>query len=214
MGSLAEWAMVIVTGVSAYFIVLQLRVSSEQLRTSNKQLIADHERSRRELSVKLLQEWTNGLKLECPAVVALVASLSAEQCDALASRRPLCLDDNPSNRDAVKRCLVLKYQDFVIEKIIIAGKINIDGDYVAWIRFNTIYYLNLLESILVAWNLGVADQSILEDQFRCLKLLGNDLEKFRKAAQDCNAGVDVFPSIFNFVRKISPSVSAPTGTVV
>jgi hypothetical protein len=136
----------------------------------------DHERSRRELAVKLCQDWTKGLKLESSPVVALVASLSAEQCDDLAGRKPICLDDTPSNRNAVTRCLEYTYKEFNLEKLVNGVKINVDGDYIIFIRFNAIYYLNLLESILTAWNLGVAHESILEDQFKFLTLGDQTLE--------------------------------------
>lgn len=204
LGSIAHWVMVIVAIVSVFLILTQLR--------------ADHERSRRELAVKLLQEWTKGLKLECSAVVALVVTLSAEQCDDLAKRKSLSLDDDHRhiNRNAVLRCLEFTYKNegFEIDKIIHGSKIDIDGDYVIFIRFIVMYYLNLLESILAAWNLGVADESILEEQFRFLKLSGYDLEKLRIAAQNNNAGVDVYPSIANFILKISPSASGPAGPVL
>lgn len=207
MGSGAEWAMVIVTGVSAYFIWRQLRASHEELR-------ADHERSRRELAVTLVQDWTKGQKLESSAVAALVADLSLEQCAKLAARTPFSLKDDKSNREAVKRCLEFKYDTLNIEGIIKDGWINLSGDHVMFIRFHAVYYLNLIESILLAWNKCVADESTLEGQFSFLLHSGTDLGTFRNAAKHYVGGIDLYPSISNFLEKISPPVTGKSAPIV
>jgi hypothetical protein len=216
MGSLSEWAMVVVTGVSAYFIYLQLRANTEQLRTSNEQLRTshkelhdDHERSRRQLAVKLLQDWTTGLQFGMVTVLYLAMELSQDQCNAVAGLQPLSLDDNTKYRDLLKRVIDLKWprsaeNEKEKEKITVdKGKITVDGECVVFIRTSIINYLNLLESILTAWRSNVASETILEEQFRCL-LRVNDLARFRTSMENINLGTNTYPSIAEFMQKLRP----------
>ena len=70
-------------------------------------------------------------------------------------------------------------------------------------------YLNTLESILAAWNSGIARRDIIEEQFQFLRTAGVDLPKFRRAHYDLRAKTDAFPSITNFLSAMQPKISKP-----
>ena len=129
-GSLAEWAMAFITGVSAYFIWLQLRASNEQLRESHTALVDDHERSRRELSVRLLQDWTKGLQFGTSTIMRLLRQLSQEQCNAIVRMEPIYLDNSGNLHNLAKRIIDLKWPNFDAATCLCAdGKFRIDDDY-------------------------------------------------------------------------------------
>jgi hypothetical protein len=76
--------------------------------------------------------------------------------------------------------------------ILIAGKALIH------LRFTTVSYLNLIESILTAWHQNIIDRAVIEDQFAFLRHDGEDvLENFRKVS-----GSDHYPSIARFLERL------------
>ena len=150
---------VAVAAVSAILVWLQLR--------------ADHERSRRELAVSLINEWSNSLDIETAGVVRLVRELTRDQCDLLSSRKPFKLDKN--NLDLVKACLETRFPEINNEPQFDAQStntmmININHRYSGYIKFVASRYLNSLESIMIAWYESVAQPRIIEGQFGSMLL--------------------------------------------
>lgn len=206
-GSIADWSMIVVTGGSLLLV-------AKQIGEAKAQLHADHERSRRELTVKLLSDWTKAMKLESSAIIALANQLTMAQCRTITKREELILDNSTLNRNIIKRCLDQKYPSFELPKDPGGQQMKIDADYVVFLRFIIVGHLNLIESILVAWNSGVADSDTIEEQFAFLLEGRQDLPDFRAAAKEANAGVDVWPSITNFMGKMTPKNAKPKLPVV
>jgi hypothetical protein len=182
-----------VTGIGAILVFFQIRT--------------DDERSRRELAVSLLKDWTLGQKMETSAVSGFVGQLSKDNCRRLAKRNPdpIIIEDTPENRETLRKCLEARFGRLQYEEFSKDNKILVvSGEHVAFIRFNSMLFLNLLESILAAWNSRVAHTAILEDQFKFLIRSDTNLKEFRNACFEEFNNTDPFPSITNFVSAISP----------
>jgi hypothetical protein len=158
-----------------------------QIFLARRQLKADHERSRREKSVELLLEWTRNLKEDGSSARRIVENLDEEQ-----TRNLFNLEETKISE---------KYKDNLI-KILSCddepktenGNILISGNDVSKLRWHIVTYLNMLESILVAWQYSIVDRDIIVHQFSYLfsPEQGHEaLKKFRVAA----GGEKTYPAI-------------------
>lgn len=195
-GSIADWALVFVTMIGIPGIVFQLNAV-------HKQLVADHDRSRRELCASSLRQWTEGTKLESTAIAEFLNVLTPHQCELIAKRQSVSISNNDRNQELLKRCLDFRYPSFDINTTINGGSINIDADHASFIRHHAVYYLNLIESTLAPWSLRIALEELIEEEFQFLLTEHQDLGTFRTAAQSVNGGVDVWPIISEFIREQS-----------
>jgi hypothetical protein len=186
----------IVTALSAGIIFLQLRL--------------DHERSRRETAVNLVREWTLNIRIETSSVISLVTNFSIEQCKSLAEEKPIYIGNGNITKESVLNCLTHGFPNVIENDIIQDNALIIRGKYAGYIRFRTMGYLNLLESILCAWNSGIARRDIIEEQFRFLRVApGLDLKSFRQAMFDIRGQTNTFPSISNFTDATRNRISKP-----
>ena len=188
-------ATAVVTGVSAGIIFLQLRL--------------DHERSRRQTAADLVRAWTAGQRIETSAVVQLVKKFTPEQCEALVDYKNIMIANLGITVQDILNFLLNSFPNISDKDVDQNNKMVITGRYVAYIRFRTMEYLNTLESILAAWNSGIARRDIIEEQFQFLRTAGVDLPKFRQAYYDLRGRTDAFPSITNFLSAMQPKISKP-----
>lgn len=82
-----------------------------------------------------------------------------------------------------------------------SGSIQLELSEVTKLRWTIISYLNLLESILVAWHHEIVDKGIIEKQFAYIFSPENGydgLENFRKAA----GGAKSYPVIYKFIEHL------------
>ncbi len=79
--------------------------------------------------------------------------------------------------------------------------INVDEQKTSYIRWQLIKYLNLLESILSAWQLNVADRATIENQF-CYLFEKEGSSKALKEFREIAGGIDSYPSIELFEREM------------
>ena len=187
-------AAVAVAAISAILVWLQLR--------------ADHERSRRELAVNLLREWTTGQQIETASAIRLVRLLNADQCTKLAAREPFILTNTADFRELVLACLEYRFPNVRNDNSLgdLSGNspLTVNSTYASYIRFRAVGYLNLLESILAAWYESVAQPNIIEGQFLFLRSGKEaDLRTLRAAMENAN-NADPFPAITLFVANMQP----------
>lgn len=79
-------------------------------------------------------------------------------------------------------------------------KNEVDGKILTELRWHVITYLNMLETVMVSWDLGVVDKEMIEEQFLFIKK-GQALSQFRQSAGG-------YPTIEKFLRKISPAAES------
>ncbi|HEY6874712.1 MAG TPA: hypothetical protein VI298_18485 [Geobacteraceae bacterium] len=179
----------------------------KQVDLLKSQIIEDHKRSRREMAVNLLLEWSRNLKQHSSAARKLVETLNAEQSRCLLKQETFKIDK--------------KYKDLLYASISCSSECKKDCEFsndeivlkqhcISNLRWQIICYLNSLEFILSAWRHNIADREIIEEQF---EYLINDKEghqlvhNFRIAC----GGPDTYPSLENFANHIKEKRNIKNG---
>jgi hypothetical protein len=172
----AEWVSAIAETVTALAVVFAYL----QLRETHKQVIADHERSRREGAVHYILTWTNNTSRPMSSASRVVDGLDFETCKMLVDRREITV--RASNRDLLMACFPPG-----VEFGADGANITLNVQQSAEIRTLVIKQLNLLETVLCAWRHGSVRRDIIEEEFNFLlePKEGNKLLKnFREATGD------------------------------
>lgn len=144
------------------------------------QIKTGHESKRREKSVDLLLKWNESLKRETSAARKIVEGLNKEQCISLFNQEEFIVTEKQEN--LIKKLLVETIADGAIDK-----DRRLNSTIVLKLRWLTVSYLNLLESILIAWQYSVVDREIIESQFSYLFDASNGcdgLSLFREVCGD------------------------------
>lgn len=159
----------------------------------------DHERSRRESSVELIAKWSNSLNEKTSLAKKYVEQLNRKQTAHLYAQEKVHF--NMSNED--EKTLLENIRK-LLNCSINNEKINNECSFLteeesSELRWLIVNYLNILESILVAWQHHSADDSIIEQEFRYMFNLskGNTmLKEFRMAAgnEECYPAIEMFYS--------------------
>ncbi|WP_462174530.1 hypothetical protein [Pseudoalteromonas gelatinilytica] len=183
--SLSEWANIatIIGSMAVFGLAVQVLIAQRQIK-------ADHERSRREKTVDLLIEWDKRLKKESALARKIIENLSEAQCRELVAQQKLHVNSK------LQTLLAQFFPNFTPETND-NGEIIINESLTAELRWHAITYLNSLESVLVAWQYSVVDREIIEHQFSYLfkPADGHEaLKDFRAAAggEDCYPAIEIF----------------------
>jgi hypothetical protein len=204
----AEWAAWV--GVLAQSaVVFVVALTNRQLRLASDQLRADHERSRRERTLDLLQFWTEAIVPHAQRVYAtrdLVSQLELKQCEALWRAEEMKLD--VKHKVHFLLALSVKEEDL---------KLTTDGEFmviprhqVLRLRETMAFYLNCLEVVFCAWRKKIADSDAIEEEFGPLLAPaegGYPVDQIREASRK-------YPSIKSFInhKKLlasNPPISKP-----
>lgn len=157
-----------------------------------KQFKGDHERSRRQLSVELMEGWVRNLSQHSTAARKLVDKFSSEQAISLYAQEPFAVDGRyvPLLDAALKDRLEIHDSNYTLTV-----------EQSSSLRWEIINYLNALEIVLSAWSHNIADREMIEEQFHDLVSPEKDvylLKNFRIAA----GGSSTYPCIEEFVRHL------------
>ena len=148
----SQWA-IIVGSIAIFGVAIQVFLGYKQLKS-------DHERSRREKAVDLLRDWSNTVKAEQTWARKLVEKFDSEQCRALWNQEIFEIPEKQENHLA---------QFFDVDKNQKThGVIKLTEKQVVTLRWYVISYMNLMESILVAWQYSIVSREIIEHQFSFL----------------------------------------------
>lgn len=205
----AEWVSAIAGVVAAIaaivaaggliFTARQLKQGAKQLELAKIQIVADHDRSKKELSISLMREWSNSLTLQDGSARKIVEQLSLEDCMKIIKNEALTLPS--SFKSKIITALSIDENDGQSLEADKDGNFVLGEQLVAKLDGIIISYLNRLESILMSWHLGVADKEIIEQQFAYLykpKDKHRAVETFRIA----KGGLLAFPIIDKFIIKL------------
>ncbi len=159
------------------------------------QIKSDHEKSRREKAIEMLFEWADKKSEEMEYAKKIVEKFSSEQCRKLYLEEEFIVDK-------------LLYYD--IKKMLNRNKIKDEDNMekfslskleVKKIKYFITKYLNLLESILVAWQYSVADREIIENEFSSLYSLKEGQSLLQNYRVACG-NADKFPAIELFCIRL------------
>jgi hypothetical protein len=202
------WAPSLAALVSAAALVVifrQMRAGDEQLKLMGAQIKAmigpaatSLEQQSKEFAVRMMWEWVDRLHFETRQVSLLVHKLRYDQCKSLDGLQEFKVDEELEGM--VRQCFP---PDYVVHKDK-HGHIIISGDALKRLRFSTIAYLNLIETILIAWDRSLAERTIIEEQFSFL--LADDenaLEIYRSVPSVKGA----YPSIEKFMATLRTKIA-------
>ena len=182
-----------IMALSAILIIPQLFLMRKQLKNN-------HEEHRRENTVNILHIWCNSLKKESSMSEDVVRKFNEQQCQSLYKHEPFGVSDEviPS---ICKFCTLSK-DDCPNCKITTSKRV--EGKILNELRYHVISYLNMLETVMVSWHLGIVDQETIEDEFRFLAADGKGmaLDAFRRTAGG-------YPLIGSFIDKIKDKTAPP-----
>lgn len=191
----------IISAISTIIIALQF-VQAE--RSEKKH----HEEMRRSKTIDIMQDWNNSLRKETSYAEKIVHELDEKQCRELYFSNRVQLELKTGKKfcqicsqrcEGCKKCMEIQDGFFVLESVRLSE-----------FRWYVISYLNMLETVMTAWNLGIVDREEIERQFRYLynPQKGQDaLKHFRKAA----GGEGVFPNIAKFINMLEEKHSSIGG---
>lgn len=184
----------IVTAFATVLIVFQL---IQAKKAEEKQ----HEEMRRIKTIEVMQAWSSSLKKETSFAEKIVESFTDAQCRALC----LCEEIELDAKMGKMICQICpegcSHADGGCCKCMNEGKFKVDGVQLSEFRWYVITYLNMLETVMAAWNLKIVDTEEIEHQFQYLynPQKGWDaLEGFRKAA----GGAKAYPNIDKFIEML------------
>lgn len=185
----------VITALSTIFIGIQL---FQTARAEKKH----HEEMRRIKTVEIMENWSKSLKKETSFAEKIVEGFTEEQCRWLYFKEEFELDCK-KGRDICQICKEKAPDAHHTEcqNCITGGKFKLAGAQLAEFRWYVVGYLNMLESVMTAWNLNIVDREEIEDQFQYLynpEKGWDALKHFREAA----GGISAYPNIEKFMQEM------------
>ena len=191
---------VLLTLIGAIAAYIQLR----QIKINRKR---QFDQSRREKTVEMVTFYVKNTNRVTREIEKIVSNFSDEQCQELYNGTPFQIDEKTKDRicqvcphkqeceqlkgETKHECLLKKDNYYIV-----------DGTVLHFIRSNIISYLNNLECVLLSWQLGIVEQSVIEEQFAFLdkkRQRERALETFRMIA---GAGRS-YPAIEKFYQHLN-----------
>ena len=174
-----------------------------QIILAQKQKNDGHEEMRRVKTVDMMVEWCQAIKMETSFAEKIVENFSVEQCKKLFRQEPFEVDK--STKDEIcSICSNFCNDDCKICKEA-NGKFTIQDQVLNELRWYVVSYINMLETLLLAWQMGIVDRDTIEIQFSFLfnpEMERNGLEAFRNAA----GGRKNYPVTYEFCAKLEESM--------
>lgn len=191
----------VISLLSLIFIAIQLFQTS---RAEKKH----HEEIRRTKTVEIMENWSKSLKKETSFAEKIVEGFSPEQCRALFFKESFELD-KAKGLDICQLCneRACVPPQSECTQCISGDKFMLEGVQLSEFRWYVIGYLNMLESVMTAWNLNIVDSEEIEKQFKYLynpERGWNALKSFRVAA----GGTEAYPNIEKFMKKLEANRNA------
>jgi len=188
-----EFVFSLISALSTFLILVQLFCTHYMKKK-------EHEEQRRQKTVEMMLEWSSSLKRETSFAEKIVEQMDAEQCRKLYLQQSFTV-----NADIKKMlCQICSCKDSAECdecKQSNKGKHKIFDKQLSELRWYIISYLNMLETVLVAWQQGTVDRKIVEHEFSYLYSAEkgwNVLADFREAA----GGIKTYPVIDEFCKTL------------
>jgi hypothetical protein len=166
----------------------------------------DHERSRREKAVELSLYWSKNLNNKSSLARKCVEKLDTQQVNKLYNQEEIVFGEE--NRKLYNEIKSLLGSQNKPEDAPASGNCKLTSADCAELRGIVIAYLNMLESILLAWRHNVADTNMIEEEFKYMMDPAKEyeiLKEFRRVA----GGTDSYPSIALFCRYLVKKSEPP-----
>ncbi len=183
--------------IATWIIAVAGAITTSTIIIYYKQYKADHERSRRQMTIDLMMKWTDSLSTKTGGARKIVESLNDESCKHIYD---------------IESTKIPKSQKSLLEGVLEKPELELVNDYyeitdfqASEIRGLVLTYLNALETVLTGWRLGISDKKIIEEEFSYLY----DAQKNKGVLHNFRniAGVHSYPSIDAFCKCLAEKMS-------
>ena len=196
---------IIIQGLATFIAIGSLIFASVQIKQFVDNRQKQYEQLRRSKTVDMVIHYAQNVKKETKTIEKIVLTFSDEQCKKLYNCSPFYV----SSRTRDKICDICPYKEECIQITDETNKpcytkdgeknleYSIHGPILRFIREQVISYLNTLESVMLAWQLGIVDRKTIEEQFAFLdkkRPQERALQSFRRIA----GGGQSYPAIEHF----------------
>ena len=164
----------VVLGLSAGLVCWQIYLLKKQMQNQ-------HEEKRRENTVDFMITWCNSVKKDTSIAAQVASRLTEDQSLQLYLTKAFTVNKE-IKQDICKFCPL---GDGACQSCSLREEgLKVDGKILTELRWHVISYLNTLETVLIAWDLGIVDSATIEAQFQFLRATtkGFVLSNFRKSA--------------------------------
>ena len=171
-------------------------VAAVQVFVVYKQLKADHERSRRQMAIDLMQFFVG--QQRDSKIRGLLAFTFFEQLTTDKTRLLYARDS--FSVDVIWRDELNAYFSFrgISSPEVRESEVQLDVQHVRALASDVIQYLNLLEVVSTAWRHNTADREIIEEEFYSLFVV----RKNKSVLEQLRIESGTFPSINLLVQKL------------
>jgi hypothetical protein len=166
-------------------------IAAFQIFVLRTQLRSDHERSRREKAVELMQFFVTTAEVQNVATLDIrrfAESLNKAQSQLLCEGKTFEVD--VASKSLLPHDLIQQQDN--------NGRVQVDESACRAIKIQLMKYLNILETVATAWRHNIADREIIEEEFKSIVSVKTNafvLEEFRLAT-------GIYPSIAEFTEAI------------
>lgn len=176
---MADILATILSSIAVFIYALQLIVQKKSLKE-------DHERSRREKGVDILNHWFSTLDKNNSTARKLAENLSEDNLLAIWHCEEFEMLYTSKN---------LQYFTVLFGGLKNKKKenIHVSAQQATEIRWQLISYLNALENVVAAWKYNIVDRRLIEAEFKYMfDHKGGALKKFREIMIDAYPCIDLF----------------------
>lgn len=125
-----------------------------------KQMKKEYDCRRREQTVQLAGRWSDNLHPNINRIKRVCEKLSSDQCRKIYNEEEF--HASKEIYQEIVGALELKKKKQKTKK---KNKCNVTAEMSSKMRWELVFYLNHLETVLVSWQHYIADEKIIEDQF-------------------------------------------------
>ena len=192
--------MLVVSIIELVVLIISASLIVPQIILLKKQITEQHEERRRENTINFMITWCNSVKKDTSVAEQVARKLTNEQGILLYKHEAFEVTD-AIKEDICKFCPLEKE---LCSKCSLKDSNKVDGKILTELRWHVITYLNTLETVLIAWDLGIVDRATVEEQFAFLKdsSKGITLSQFRNIAGG-------YPVIEKFIDTIKTPSAPP-----
>ena len=176
----------IVDILATIFSSIAVFIYASQLIVQKKSVKEDHERSRREKGVDILNHWFSTLDKNNSTARKLAENISEDNLLAIWHCEAFEMLYTPKNL----QYFVVLFGEFENKK---NENIHVSAQQATEIRWQLISYLNALENVVAAWKYNIVDRKLIEAEFKYMfDHQGGALKKFREIMIDAYPCFDLF----------------------
>ena len=179
-------------------LIITLFAVVPQIILLRRQIKQQHEEHRRENTIQLMTTWCNSVRKDTCIAEQVARKLNTDQCKCLYNHAPFNVG-NDTKKEICKFCPLDKQ---LCSACSLQSGNTVDGKILTELRWHVITYLNMLETVLVSWQLGIVDRDVIEEQFSFIQDAdkGSTLAEFRHTA----GGFPVTEAFIDTIKKPAP----------